>query len=198
MRTQSMRGAAIALALLGSVGLAFAQSSPIKPDPSQSGADPSMAKPNTPSSDAAPLAQPKAPVVNPESTVGLAPADQPINNANPSVAGQKLPSAQEDTAAHNASVFEHDKQPTLTHTFNFTKEQKQQISQALAGAKSASAKPGFEVKETSVLPESVELAPVPDSIGQQMPWVKPYKYVKLDNKILLVDPNYPVVVSVIE
>lgn len=198
MRTQSMRGAAFVLALLGGVGLAFAQDTPAKPNPAESGADPSAAKPNAPSGDPAPVVAPAQPVANPESTVGLAPSDQPVNSANPSVAGRKIPSAQEDAAAHNPSVFEHDNQPTLTHTFNFTKEQKQQIAQALAGAKSASAKPGFEIKETTVLPQSVELTPVPESIGQQMPWVKPYKYVKLDNRILLVDPNYPVVVSIIE
>ena len=212
MRIHLTRGTVIALAIAGSAGLALAQapSNPTPPQagqpaptqtmtgpaPGQAGDDPSMAKPK--GSDNPAVYKTQQPPFNPESTVGLAPTDQPINNANPNIAGMKVPSAKDDTAAHNPSVWEHDKLPIITHTFNFTKEQKQAIAGALAAAKAANTQPGFEVKKSSVLPSSIELTPVPDSIGQQMPWVKPYKYVKLGNKIMLVDPNYAVVVSIIE
>jgi hypothetical protein len=136
------------------------------------------------------------PVHNPESTVGLAPSDQPINNIKPWVAGQVVPSSQE-TAAHNASIFEHDKQPTLTHTFNFTAEQKRAIVDALA-QEGATPVSNVDLAETMVVPPSVILKPVPDRIAQEMPWVKPYYYVKTGDRIVLVNPLGKVVVAVIE
>ena len=212
MRTHLALGTALALVLIGYGGAALAthddetipaitmaQASGVGgPHPTQSGAEPPRSNPPAVGSPA-PVGEGTAqPPANPESTVGLAPADQPVNNANRNVAGLKVPSSQEDTAAHNPSVLEHDKQPTLSHTFNFTPEQKDAIRNALAGTKSAATKPDFEVKETTVLPDSTELKPIPDSVAQQMPWVKPYRYVKLDNRILLVDPLYSAVVSIIE
>jgi hypothetical protein len=136
------------------------------------------------------------PVHNPESTVGLAPSDQPITNIKPWVAGQVVPSSQE-TAAHNASIFEHDKQPTLTHTFNFTAEQKRAIVDALA-QEGATPVSNVDLAETMVVPPSVILKPVPDRIAQEMPWVKPYYYVKTGDRIVLVNPLGKVVVAVIE
>jgi hypothetical protein len=185
-----------ALLLAASAGPVFAQSAET-PAPAQAGEDPSMARPQ---GSTQPALQAPQPVQNPESTVGLAPADQPINNAKPRVAGEIVPSSQE-TAAHNPSIFEHDQQPTLTHTFNFTAEQKQAIVAALAQDNSGSAQqnPGQgDLKETMVVPESFNLKPVPDQIGQAMPWVKPYYYVKSGNRIALVNPLGRYVVSVIE
>src|SRR6187455_21742 len=88
------------------------------PAPAQAGDDPSMA-PLT--KEAQPVLPPEK-IQNPESTVGLAPSDQPVNNAKPRVAGAVVPSA-EETAAHMPSIYEHDRQPTISHTFNFTDQQ---------------------------------------------------------------------------
>lgn len=180
-----------ALLLSTSAGVALAQSTQT-PRPAQAGDDPSMAQPE---GSTQPALQAPEPVRNPESTVGLAPTDQPVNNIKPRVAGEIVPSSQE-TAAHNASIFEHDQQPTLTHTFNFTDEQKRAIVSALAQEKGADGRPALE--ETQVVPPSVALKPVPDSIGQQMPWVKPYYYVKLGDRVALVNPLGRYVVSIIE
>lgn len=180
------------LLLTGSAGLGLAQTTQT-PAPAQAGDDPSMAQPE---GSTQPVLQAPEPVHNPESTVGLAPADQPVNNIKPRVAGEIVPSSQE-TAAHNASIFEHDLQPTLTHTFNFTDEQKQAIVDALAqetGGSSGDAK----LEETMVVPPTFALRPIPDRIGQAMPWVKPYYYVKTGNTIALVNPLGRYVVSVID
>jgi hypothetical protein len=130
----------------------------------------------------------------PAATTGAAPADRPFNNEQPSLAGQVIPSPQ-DSAAHNPAVFARDQLPTLAHTFNFTAEQKQQIRDALAAEQGGAGElpaPGTE------LAQPMDLKPLPDSIAQRMPWVTPYKYVKLGGKIAIVDPNLPVVVAVIE
>jgi hypothetical protein len=129
------------------------------------------------------------------STTGLAPADRPYNNDQPSLAGQVVPSPQ-DAAAYNAAVFARDQLPTIAHTFNFTAEQKQQIRDALAPDQGQAA--DVKVTAGTELPQPLDVKPMPDAVTQQMPWVKPYKYVKLGNKIAIVDPYLPVVVSVIE
>lgn len=184
--------------LLFATGAAFATGPALaqdnqNPTPSQAGADPSMATPKGSTQPA--LSDTQQPVHNPESTVGLAPADQPINNAKPNVAGQVVPSSQE-TAAHNPSIFEHDRQPILTHTFNFTTEQKQVIVSALAQEKGVSVG-NVELSETMVVPDTVDLKPIPDRIAQQMPWVKPYFYVKTGDRILIVNPLAGYVAAVI-
>ena len=191
-----LRSASLALvAILAIGGLAAAQDKgPIKPSPAEAGADPSMAKPEGSTTPALNALQAR----DPESTVGLAPPEQPINNANPNVAGQVVPSSRE-TAAHNESIFLHDQQPVLTHTFNFTAEQKQMIVDAIAQGKdnAATAAP-FDITETVVLPATVKLNPMPDSIVAEMPWVKPYRYVKFGEKIAIVDANLRYVAAIIE
>jgi hypothetical protein len=172
---------------------AFAQGNQT-PAPGQAGDDPSMAKPQ---GSTQPALQAPEPVYNPESTVGLAPSDQPINNIKPRVAGEVVPSSQE-TAAHNPSIFAHDKQPILTHTFNFTTEQRQAIVNALAQEKGATLKGDVDLEETVVVPQSVALKPIPDRIAQDMPWVKPYLYVKAGERIVIANPLGRYVAGVIE
>lgn len=184
---------ATVLLAMGAAGPVLAQATQT-PAPGQAGDDPSMAEPkgsNQPALQTAPS------VDNPESTVGLAPADQPVNNMKRNVAGEVVPSSRE-TAAHNASIFAHDQQPVLTHTFNFTAEQKQAIIDALAQEKGVSIADDVKLQETMVLPESVTLKPVPESIAQQMPWVAPYVYVKTGDRIALVNPLGRYVAAVIE
>jgi hypothetical protein len=178
---------------MGAAGPTFGQRTQT-PAPAQAGDDPSMAQPK---GSTEPALQAAPPVANSESTVGLAPAEQPVNNIKPRVAGEVVPSSQE-TAAHNASIFEHDKQPILTHTFNFTAEQKQAIVDALAQEKGVSAGTDIDLQETMVVPDAVALKPVPDRIAQEMPWVKPYFYVKTGDRIALVNPLGKYVVAVIE
>jgi hypothetical protein len=179
------------LLVTGIAGSAFAQTNPA---PAQAGDDPSMAKPE---GSTQPALQAPAPAHNPESTVGLAPTDQPVNNVKPRVAGEVVPSSQE-TAAHNPSIFEHDKQPIITHTFNFTAEQKQAIVDALAQEKGVTGGSGVTIAETMVVPPEVALQPIPDRISQAMPWVKPYLYLKTGNRIAIVDPHVRYVAAVIE
>lgn len=189
---RTLSGSFAALLLAATAGSALSQSTET-PAPAQAGDDPSMAQPK---GSTQPVLQAPEPVHNPESTVGLAPTDQPVNNIKPRVAGEIVPSSRE-TAAHNASIFEHDQQPILTHTFNFTDQQKQAIVGALAQEK-AGAAGTIALEETMVVPPSFALKPVPDSIGQDMPWVKPYYYVKIGDRIALVNPLGRYVVSIIQ
>lgn len=141
------------------------------------------------------MAQSEMPPAPAASTTGVAPAERLFNNALPSLAGQVLPSPQ-DAAAHNPAVLKRAHLPTLAHTFNFTPEQRRLIQDALVSEQS-SAKPDLAVKAGDVLPQPVDLKAIPDSIGQRIPWVQRYRYAKLGNRIVIVDPHLPVVVDVI-
>ena len=129
------------------------------------------------------------------STTGMAPIERPYNNDQPSLAGKVLLSPQ-NTAAHDPVVLARDHLPTLAHTFNFTDKQKHQIRDALAPEQGQTV--DLQVEPGTELSQPIETRPIPDAIAQQMPWVGPYRYAKLGNRIVIVDPNMPVVVSVIE
>lgn len=195
MRNPAAIRHAVLIAILLATGAAVAQdNNAVKPTPAEAGADPSMAKPEGSSTPA--LNAPQA--RDPESTVGLAPAEQPVNNAKPNVAGQVVPSSRE-TAAYEDAIFRHDQQPTLSHTFNFTDAQKQIIVNAIAqDQNNASIDAPFEISEAVVLPATVKLNPMPERIVAEMPWVRPYRYVKFGEKIVLVDANLRYVAAIIE
>ena len=162
------------------------------PAPAQAGDDPSMAPP----SKAAQPVLPPEKIQNPKFTVGLAPSDQPVNNAKPRVAGAVVPSA-EETAARMPSIYEHDRQPTISHTFNFTDKQKRLIVEALAHDK-GSALPKDGIAELVVLPASVAVKDVPERIVSELPWIRGYGYAKDGTRIVLVDPYLRFVAAVIE
>jgi hypothetical protein len=123
-------------------------------------------------------------------TTGVAPADRPA------LAGEVVPSPQ-DAAVHNPAVAERDQLPILAHTFNFTDEQKQQIRDALAAEKGGGSSNVTPTAGTEI-PDAQAVKPVPDSLAQKIPQMKRYNYVKLGDKIAIVDPHLPVVVAVIE
>ncbi|MET0277408.1 MAG: hypothetical protein ABW198_03665 [Pseudorhodoplanes sp.] len=133
---------------------------------------------------------------NPESTVGLAPADQPVNNVKQNVAGQFVPTP-EETAQFMPSILEHDQQPLASHTFNFTDDQKRMIRDALAADKGG-ALPKDGVSDSTVLPVSVEVKQLPEALVASMPWVRNYGYAKDATRIVLVDPYLRYVATVIE
>ena len=188
---------AIALASAATVvahGITLAQSPAPQggPAPAQAGDDPSMAPPTA----SQPSVAPPEKVGNPESTVGLAPSDQPVNNAKQNVAGLFVPTP-EETAQHMPSILEHDRQPTITHSFNFTNDQKRTIVEALANDTGVKL-PKDGISELVVLPASVEVKQIPDALVTQMPWVRNYGYAKDAKRIILVDPYLRYVAAVIE
>jgi hypothetical protein len=183
-----------AAAVVAALSFSFAQSPapPGGPAPAQAGEDPSMAPPTLSKPSVHPAEKPG----NPESTVGLAPSDQPVNNAKQNVAGQFMPSP-EETAKYMPSIFEHDRQPTITHTFNFTKDQKRLIVEALANDKGDKL-PKEGIFESAVLPASTQLKPVPEVLVTQMPWLRNYDYTRDATRIIFVDPYLRFVAAVIE
>lgn len=80
---------------------------------------------------------------------------------------------------------------------NLTSSQKQTISKELADETAANA--SFSASVGSKVPESVALKPVPMTLANEIPSIKPYSYAKLHNdNIVLADPKNRTVMAVID
>jgi hypothetical protein len=55
--------------------------------------------------------------------------------------------------------------------------------------------PTIEYRIGARIPEAITLQPLPDSIVTEVPAVRPYRYVVMNNRVLLVDPMTSVVVG---
>ena len=191
MKTHVLRTTLIALALLGAAGVAIAQqdSKPTSgPTPDQSGAD---------SSTAAPQPAPGQPA-----PAGGMPSGPATVNAPP-----KIPSAQNDTAQFNPAVAEKDKQPTVAWTLGLNDEKNRALLQTiLSDNKAPAAASGSNPGKVEGLipaigervPGSVALNPLPQSAASQMPNAQQYKFARLGNDALLVDPNNRAIVAVLK
>ena len=118
------------------------------------------------------------------STTGAAPTDQP----NPPVV-LHIPSGT-DSAKFNKAADADDKKPTMAHALALTEEQRKLISSSLAGGKAQGSgeRPDFKPEVAALMPKSAKVQDLPGEITAKMPWVAPYKYAVVDDKILLIDP----------
>jgi uncharacterized protein DUF1236 len=191
MTMHLLRTAAFALALLGTAGLAMAQqdTKPASgPTPDQSGADSSMAAPQPAPGQPAPA--------------GAMPSGStPTVNAPP-----RIPSAQNDTALFNPAVAQKDKQPTIAWTLGLNDEKNRALLQTILSDKAAMPASGNNPAKVEGLtpapgervPASLALNPVPGSATSQMPNAQQYKFARLGNDVLLVDPNTRAIVAVLK
>jgi hypothetical protein len=190
MKTHMLRTTAIALALLGTAGFAMAQqdTKPASgPSPDQSGADSSMAAPQPAPGQPAPA--------------GAMPSGPATVNAPP-----KIPSAQNDTALFNPAVAEKDKQPTVAWTLGLNDEKNRALLQTILSDKAAAPASGGNPGKVEGLtpapgervPASLALNPLPGSAASQMPNAQQYKFARLGNDVLLVDPNTRAIVAVLK
>jgi hypothetical protein len=190
MKTHELRITAITLALLGTVGYAIAQQDTkpaTGPHPDQSGADSSMAAP-----------QP-APG-QPASAAGTT-SDPATKNAP-----ARIPSAQNDTAQFNPAVAEKDKQPIFTWTLGLDDQKNRALLQSVLADKAAAPASGSNPAKVEGLtpatgervPASLALNPLPGGAASQMPNAQQYRFARLGNDILLVDPNTRAIIAVLK
>jgi hypothetical protein len=137
----------------------------------------------------APQAVEAAPPQQP-STVGVAPssAEGATDYVVPGATRQTVPST---ISAENAKL---DKLPILSRSFPLTAEQKQTIYAAVAKAPGAPA-PDIKTKVTEVLPPLTPLQAFPQDVTAQIPDAASYRYVKLSDRVLLVNPTSSVVIG---
>jgi hypothetical protein len=185
MRRDLLQTSALALALLGGVGIAVAQQSPPPADPQQHSQQENAQQ--TPSGKA-----------GKEEPGSHAPAATPQQNAVFVNGVLAVPGAPTDSDTAPAKFSQKnaadDKLITVAYTFKLlTDEQRHAIYQALKSQPVGSA---FNADVGTELPSAVELHAMPDEVARQVPQTKDYQYAVADNRVLLVSPPTRIVVGV--
>jgi hypothetical protein len=100
-------------------------------------------------------------------------------------------------AKFDESIAQRDRIPIMARPLPLSDDQKRQIYAAVMNNGQGSV--GHTAAEpATILPASVELAALPSGLEDQIPAVRGYKYVKLQDKVLLVSPASRVVVGEID
>ncbi|HET7679932.1 MAG TPA: hypothetical protein VFK79_07330 [Xanthobacteraceae bacterium] len=175
----------IAVALLAATSVAFAQQEKTQ----QNSADEALTRSAPEAKD-----QPQAPPA-----VRQNEASQPgLENTDP-LAGGKLvaPGApqgtQDEPAKSSAKNDKLDKTPIMAYPLALTDEQKRAIYQRLTqGAASASA---ITAKPSEQVPATLALQELPPEMAASMPSVADYKFLRLNDRILVVNPRESIVVG---
>ena len=197
---------AIALGLFGSVQV-FAQSAPAQEQtPAQAKQQSFPAQPQKPGVTSAPEhtvppppdAQPKAPLADQSAPAAVGPAQASSAGSVPSetplgATGQTMPST---ISKENAAL---DKLPILALQLPLTEEQKKAIAKSVGAApKTQTTADMANVHVATFLPINTPLQEFSGDVTQQFPPLDRYKYVKLDDRVLIVDPPSLTVVGEIK
>jgi len=186
----TVRIGGIALALCAGVGLAAAQNNP----PSDQNQQPN----GPPAAEQKPVPGPRLPTQPPGMEADNAKPTmlQPEHSATPDKIAEQIPGATRQTmpstiSADNAAQ---DKLPTTAMQLPLTSEQKSKIAASLA---KASVAPIGTVQATVAqsLPAGVMMQEFPAETAAAVPEVARYKYVKLSDRVLIVDPPFWTVVG---
>jgi len=196
---------AIALGLLGSVQV-LAETSPTQEkslDQAQQQSPP--AQPQTTGATSAPdhtvppppNAQPQAPIADQAKPAAVGPAqantaDSMPSDTPPGATGQTMPST---ISKENAAL---DKLPTTALQFPLTNEQKQLIVKSVASAPKAQGANLTDLHTAMFLPIGIPIQAFSGDVTQQVPDAARYKYVKLEDRVLIVDPPLSTVVGEIK
>lgn len=178
----SLRVGGIALALCASMGLVFAQGNqPSGPPAAQQRPVPSTQPPGAEAENAKPSMLKPEHAATPDS----------IAEQVPGSTRQTMPST---ISAENAAQ---DKLPIMALQLPLTDEQKSKIAASLAKA-SVAPVGGVRANVTQSLPSGVMLQEFPAAATAEVPAVARYKYVKLPDRVLIVDPPFRTVVGEIK
>jgi hypothetical protein len=79
---------------------------------------------------------------------------------------------------------------------NLSQAKEKQVTDGLSREQSQSA-PGYQGQIGSKPPDSLSLKPMPDDVTSQVPETKTYLFVKLPDRILLIDPDTKVVAEIV-
>jgi hypothetical protein len=79
---------------------------------------------------------------------------------------------------------------------NLSQSKEKQVTDGLSREQSQSA-PGYQGQIGSKPPDSLSVKPMPDDVAGQVPETKTYLFVKLPDRILLIDPDTKVVAEIV-
>jgi hypothetical protein len=185
---------ATALALMTSVALA--QQPSMGQEKQQAPQDQPQGKTSAPDHTIPPppQAQPQAPIADQSKPAAVGPAQANTasnvpSNGPPGATGQTMPSK---ISAENAKL---DKLPTTALQFPLTDEQKKLIAKSVAPAPKVTGANLANVHVADFLPTATPVQDFSLEVMGQIPAAKQYKFVKLDKRLLVVDPAIGAVVG---
>ena len=82
--------------------------------------------------------------------------------------------------------------------FSLSADQKQAIWNSVAKNKSAMAPANFQASVGANVPAQIALRPLPSTLSKQVPDIKKYRYAKIADEVVLVDPSTHKVIDVIK
>jgi hypothetical protein len=145
-----------------------------------------------------PLTQPKAPIADQAApaAVGPAQADTASASGGPTVLGATAQTMPSTISQANAEL---DKKPITALQFPLTDKQRQLIADSLTKAPKTKTDANYtNVHVATFLPINAPMQAFPDELTKQFPDAGRYKYVKLDDRLLIVDPTILSVVGEIK
>ena len=124
------------------------------------------------------------------------PATQGLHNSTTGAASTDIPNppsvvhipSPNDAAKFNKVADADDKKPTMAHALALTDEQRRFISASVVGKGEGSGQPDFKPEVAALMPKSAKPQDLSAEVATKMPWLAPYKYAVVEDKILLVDP----------
>jgi len=175
MQRDLLRSSALALAFVGSIGLAAAQQSPPPADAQQQSQQEKAQQ--TPSGK-----------MGAEEPSSHAPGTTPDENAAFVNGALAVPGAPANTdtvpAKFSKKNAADDELITVAYTFKtLTDEERRAIYQALKGQPAGSA---FNADVGTELPPGIEMRPVPNEVAARVPQTKDYRYAVTNDRVLLV------------
>jgi hypothetical protein len=141
-----------------------------------------------------PNAQPQAPLADQSKPAAVGPSQA---NTASTIDGNPVPGATPQTtpstiSAENAAK---DKLPTIALQFPMNDEQKKSIASAVGGAKVQSDATMANAHVADSIPTAVVPQEFSADLKRSIPGVERYKFVKLDKRVLIVDPTIGTIVS---
>jgi hypothetical protein len=141
-----------------------------------------------------PNAQPQAPIADQSKPAAVGPAQADSTGSIPSdsppgATGQTMPST---ISKENAAL---DKKPITALQFPLTDEEKQLIAKSVASSPKAQNPDLAKMHAAMFLPLDTPIQAFSSELTQQVPSAARYKYVKLDGRVLIVDPTLLTVVG---
>jgi hypothetical protein len=189
------RTGAIALTLGAGIGLAVAQNNPAQNNPP---VDQNQQQNGPPPAEQRPVPEPNLPTQPPGMEADNAKPTmlRPEHSATPDRIAEPIPGATRQTepstvSAANAAL---DKLPIIALQLPLTAEQKSRIA-ASVGKAPISANGNIKVTVAQSLPTGVALQEFPVDATAAVPDIDRYKYVKLSDRVLIVDPTFWTVVG---
>ena len=137
-----------------------------------------------------PNAQPQAPDADQAAPAAVGPAQsnttsRPTNPTPLGAIGHTMPSTMSES---NAAL---DRLPIVALQFPLTEDQKQLIVKNVSNAPNVQTKANLANTHVAMtLPIDVPVQPFPDDVIQQVPGAGRYRYLKLDKRVLIIDPVF--------